>query len=88
MHDVDRTQLETGLGETYEQVEIPELSETYEVAELGSILSSIFGEMPGETLGETYETFEARRSPLTREARSQLHSSSSLQRRQHNARTS
>ncbi len=64
MHDVDRTQLETGL-EVSEYSEIPELgSETYESGELGSILGGIFGEMAGEIPYETYETQELLEAPL------------------------
>src|SRR6516164_7284875 len=72
MHDLDRTQLETG----YEGSEFggfSELgSETYETgAEAGSVLESAFGEA-GEPGFETYESFESPELPLPEMMETQL----------------
>ena len=55
MHDLDRTQLETGF-EAYE-------SPTFGSMEAGSVLESAFGEA-GEGNFETFENFESYESPL------------------------
>lgn len=64
MHDLDRTQLETGF-ESAEYGELPELgSEMYETgAEAGSVLESAFGEAEGSF--ENYESLESYEAPLS-----------------------
>lgn len=71
MHDLDRTQLETGF-EGSEYGEIPELgSEMYEGAEAGPALESAFGEA-SEGSFENYEGLESSEAPLSEMMETQL----------------